>query len=505
MKIAFNKYYALKPDKGKTLVLSSFPGRNMVDGVDDSFTNIIHPIFAMILSFIDNRDDEICIEDAATALDVSKDLIKSFIDKLIDNPNTILIKNKEGVSAFPPYTIVSADNGIQNRRYEPSIFSYENIDLKMSRHYTPSTITLMVNNICMTDCIYCYQDKSRKVGCGIPLDRLRDIIHEAHKLHVNSIDVIGGEFFLYPYWKEVLSELRKYGYNPYLSTKIPLSEDDIRFLSSIDVHDIQVSLDSLIDEHLQSSLKVKRGYAQSMVDSLRCLDKYGIKILIHSVLTQYNDSVKDMESVYNELTKLRNIKDWHVVKGDASLYPRTPYSKIEISSEALSVIVDYLSTIKDESVFPIKYPEKEQLSVDSKQLLYNEASSDTLLQQKIERFFSRSFCSGLFSSLYVLPDGNVTMCEQLYWNKDFIIGNVLSQSIEEIWNSEKANSLFFIKKEDIPEDSLCHSCKYFNECRSLRQICYREVIRNNGLSKWYYPDPNCPFVGHESLLKQENI
>lgn len=132
---------------------------------------------------------------------------------------------------------------------------------------------------------------------------------------------------------------------------------------------------------------------------------------------------------------------------------------------------------------------------------YKHHSSESIpdtAQQEIERFFSRSFCSGLFSSLYILPDGKVTMCEQLYWNKDFIIGDVLSQSLEEIWNSEKANSLFFIKQEAIPEESLCHSCQYFNECRSIRQICYREVIRSNGSSKWYYPDPSCPFIEQES-------
>jgi radical SAM protein with 4Fe4S-binding SPASM domain len=500
--ISFNQNYALKPDRGKVLILSSFPGRNMVDGVDDSFTNIIHPIYAMILSIIDNRAYESCVKEAASYLDVPENLITSFIDKLVDNPNTVLLKNKEGVSAFPPYTIVSTTNPTPNRRYAAAMFSYDSINLRMTRHHTPSTITFMVNNICMTDCIYCYQDKSKKVSCGIPLDRILDLIHEAHKLNVNSIDVMGGEFFLYPHWKEVLSLLRKYGYNPYLSTKIPLTEDDIKYLHDLKVHDIQVSLDSLIDEHLQASLKVKPGYSEAMVKSLQILDRYGIKIMIHSVLTRYNDSIEDMETIYLELKQIKNIKDWHVVKGDASLYPRTPYSHIEIQDKALDSIVDYLSNLKKESKFLIKYPGKSQ-PTGSSEYTDQDITEEALLQKKIERFFSRSFCSGLFSSLYILPDGNVTMCEQLYWNKDFIVGNVLSQSIEEIWNSEKANRLFYIKKDDIPEDSLCHRCTYFEECRSLRQVCYREIIRNNGVSKWYYPDPNCPFIGHETLLNQK--
>ena len=375
----------------------------------------------------------------------------------------------------------------------------------MTRHKTPSTITLMVNNICMTDCIYCYQDKSKKVGCGIPLERMLELIREAHTLNVNSIDVIGGEFFLYPYWREVLSELRKYGYNPYLSTKIPLTKEDIQYLEDLKIHDIQVSLDSLIEDHLISSIKVKEGYAEAMLDSIKNLDNHGIPVLVHSVLTRYNESIEDMRSLHSALKEIKNLKVWHVVKGDASLYPRVPYSEIEISPEALNNIVEYLDSIREESYMTIKTPEKILTAppaenrtfddnVSSDDIVRSDDNMEERFKNAAQEFFSRSFCSGLFSSLYVLPDGNVTMCEQLYWNKDFIIGNVLTQSIEEIWNSEKANSLFYIKQEDIPEDSLCHSCGSFDACRSLRQVCYREIIRNNGTDKWYYPDPKCPFL-----------
>ena len=74
-----------------------------------------------------------------------------------------------------------------------------------------------------------------------------------------------------------------------------------------------------------------------------------------------------------------------------------------------------------------------------------------------------------------------------------IVGDVMRSSIREIWNSEKAKSLYFIKQTDIPDDSLCHSCTRFDECRALRQVCYREIMRKYGSDKWYYPDINCPF------------
>ena len=54
--ISFNPAYALKPDTGRTLILASLVGRRTLGDMDDSFTNIIHPIYAMILSHIDGRD-----------------------------------------------------------------------------------------------------------------------------------------------------------------------------------------------------------------------------------------------------------------------------------------------------------------------------------------------------------------------------------------------------------------------------------------------------------------
>lgn len=482
--ISLNPDYTLKPDEGRVLVMASLVGRFQLKDLEDSFTNVIHPIYAMILSFIDGREYDECVYDASTALSVPKELIENFINSLMDNSNRVYLKSKDGISAFPPYMIISQEEKKIRKRYVPETFEYTSLDLRTKRHLTPSTLTFMFNNICVTDCIYCYQDKSRKVNCTIPLPRIKELINEAYALHVNTIDVIGGEFFLYKHWKEVLAELRKFGYNPYLSTKMPLREEDIKVLSELSVCDIQVSIDTLIEEHLMQSIGIKEGYVQKMIEALECLDQYNIPVMIHTVLTRYTDSIADMESIFNVLKRFKNIKYWHVVKGDKTLYPRADYNTIEISSIALNEIIDYLNTLSEQTDIYIRTPQKREINNINKESVSNKSQAE---------FFNRSFCSGLFSSLYILPDGQVTMCEQLYWNKRFIIGNVIENNISEIWNSEKVKSLYYIKQSDIPEDSLCHTCSVFEECRSEKQVCYREIIKKNGADKWYYPDVNCPF------------
>lgn len=427
----------------------------------------------------------IYVNGRASYLSVPKELVLNFINSLVDNPKQVILSGKKGNSVFPPYTIVSMQSPSQIKRYSPNLFKYDQIDLRMKRHLTPSTITLMFNNICVTNCIYCYQDKSHVAKCTIPLERIKELIREAYKLNVNTFDVIGGEFFLYKYWRDVLAELRRYGYNPYLSTKMPLQENDVQFLAKLKVRDIQISLDSCIEEHLIESINVRKGYVAEMLKSLMLLEKYGILVKVHSVLTKYTKDIADMRSIYNVLKNLKNIEDWHVVKGEETLYPRTDYSNIEIDSLSYNNIVNYLKDLSDSSGMSIHYPKLEQI-----QIVNNTIDK---LKQAESHFFNRAFCSGLFSSLYILPDGQVTMCEQLYWNKRFIIGNVKSNSILEIWNSKEAKSLYEIKQEDFPEDSLCHSCGKFKECRTFRQVCYRDIIRKYGSQKWYYPDVKCPY------------
>lgn len=484
--ITLNNDYVLKPDDGLTLIMASLVGRNRLKGIEDSFTCVIHPIYAIILSFIDGREYDECVNDAAETLEVTKDLIDGFIQKILDNPEKVYLKSGDKISTFPPHTIVTIPYRNQIRRYSPDIFSYTKVDIRMKRHLTPSSITFMVNNTCVTNCIYCYQDKRQISKCTIPLERIFEIIHEARRLNVNTFDVIGGEFFLYEHWRDVLQELRRYGYNPYMSTKIPLQEDDIKFLSQIGICDLQVSIDSFIESHLIQSLSVSSGYVDKMIKSLKLLEQYNIPIMIHSVLTKYNASIADMKSIYDRIKNLKNLLDWHIVKGEPSLYPKEDYSNIKISSTDLNNIADYLNQLSNESAIKIQIPGKEHIS--------DLAKKAVSLDAELHQFFQRAFCSGLFSSLYILPDGKVTICEQLYWNRDFIVGDVNKNSLMEIWNSDKAKSIFFIKKEDIPSDSLCHSCEVFESCRSVRQVCYREIIRKYGKDKWYYPDTNCPYA-----------
>ena len=103
----------------------------------------------------------------------------------------------------------------------------------------------------------------------------------------------------------------------------------------------------------------------------------------------------------------------------------------------------------------------------------------------------RSFCTANRDGFVILPDGRVTVCEELYDHSDFIIGDLKAQSVMEMWNSPKALSLIAPDQAAVPEGP-CKTCPTFAECNSVRGRCWRDILKSYGWNKPHYPDPRCP-------------
>jgi radical SAM protein with 4Fe4S-binding SPASM domain len=110
------------------------------------------------------------------------------------------------------------------------------------------------------------------------------------------------------------------------------------------------------------------------------------------------------------------------------------------------------------------------------------------------KFLSKARCSGNMYGFIILPDGNITICEELYWHPEFIIGNINKQSILEVWSSQKANDLFYLQQSLLDKKSACSSCESFSICRHRGGVCWREVIKTYGVDCWNFPDPRCKFA-----------
>jgi len=485
IKITLNPDYFLRHDKKRSYILSWHSYHNARYNGENGFNAFIHPVHAMILSFFQGNDVNKTIKNVSKTLGLPIELIENFVFPLIENNKNIGVEFAGIMFTFPKMTLIDEKKVKPEhiRNYSYDLFKYSEIDLNTHRQYIPSDITLMLNNICYTDCIYCYADRRNKMQTSLSIKRIKELIDEAKNIQVRSFELAGGEIFLYPKWEEILKYLKKKQLElPYISTKLPISTDIVEKLHNLKLDIIQISLDTLIENNLKTVINVKSNYIDKIKNTIFTLEKYGINIIIHTILTKYNSNIEDIESIFNFLLTVKNINIWRIDLAEHTMYKeKESFNNFKIAESQKIPLLKYFEKIKKQSKFEIEY----NLNIETYTL-------DKI--NKISNFKNRNLCSGNLSYMYILPDGNVTICEELYWQPNFILGNVSQNSIKEVWNSKKANKLFYLKQENIPKDSYCHTCKEFNECRSYKHVCWKEVIRKYGIEKWYYPDPACPYA-----------
>lgn len=482
MRTLLNPYYILKPDNGRAFLQVKDEVRAKES---ERYNVVLHPIFAMILSCFDGDDYESSINRAANYLQVDKTLVERFVKKITENKNFIKITFLGKSVYFPPRTIICSDTEetLPRHQYCPTDFNYSRLNLSFGRHQMINDVMLMITTKCKTDCLYCYATKEKR-DTILPLSIVEKIVNEAIQLRVRSVDIIGGDVFAHENWKDIVKLLYENGYTPFLSTKVELSESDISFLKSIGVKDIQISLDTLVKENLLKIVHRKEDYYNKILLTLDLLEKYNIDTFIHSIISNENSDIEDMKSIYNYIKDKQNIKVWRIDPATYSI-PKGEKNFIHYRAKSEDLLKLNLFFKSHSFNLPIRY---------SSLTLTGEKPAKRQIDSS-EFFKDRRLCTANYSSLFVLPDGQVTICEQLYWNPHFIVGNIVKQSLAEIWNSEKALDLYYLQRDALSDKSRCKICKYFIDCRQkMGGVCWKEVISAYGPENWDFPDPTCPFA-----------
>ena len=219
--------------------------------------------------------------------------------------------------------------------------------------------------------------------------------------------------------------------------------------------------------------------------------------------------------LFSELAEVKGgqaSKDCHCSSGAAETIIVVPIEEIE----KLCSFVEYNPCIVCWTITPAFYSENKKdynrYSVDNDNLvkvlsylrkrkirirpLFNKLSTDGYKLQRassVEKFVeTNQTCYANTYSISILPSGDCTICEMLYYNRFFILGNIKEQKLIDIWNSEKAIDLFLPKRENITQESACSTCLVFDKCKRqlAKKICYVDVMKVYGLLD--FPDPKCP-------------
>lgn len=481
-KYVVNPAYKFKEDYLNVIITNNNPARYRADpyrkDITHSFAWRIHPELAFLFAFFDGSKT---LDEVATRFylveNIDKEVFVSSLAPCICNPEEVMIPAQEHHWVSIPKNFL-----IPNTTGEVRDYMLEKVDIPFIRHCfdlsevrlrVPNSMTLMLNTTCVTDCVYCYADRPT-IQSPLPFERIKALLKEAYDLEMPYVEVDGGDFFAYPYWREMLAEMRKYDYAPTISTKYPLTECMVADLKKLGVRRLQLSIDSVRHEEVQRMLNAGEGYLEQVLRGLRLLDEAGLEITVKPVITKYNDSEESVMETIDVMTSFKNVRRIHFTPADFSQFRPTSYYSTGDQLARLRTVVEQRNrTCAAELVF----------------LGYGECQT---LEQRRASFPYRTMCTGNVHGFFVLPDGKVTICEQMYWHPFFILGDLSVQSIMEMWDSEKALSIWNFSQEEVREASPCKRCGEFDACRRGLGNCWRMAVSAYGPENYDFPSPNCP-------------
>jgi len=298
----------------------------------------------------------------------------------------------------------------------------------------PKSIWFEPTMRCNLNCIFCHQSERRKLSKKeLNINEIEKIFTEAKKMKISNIEMIGGEIFVRKDIFEILDLIEEKNMKVKLGTNgILLDKNRIEKLKRYNcIESISISIDGPVEIH--NKLRNYKFAYQKAVEAVKMLSGGNYILVIYTVI------FPESENIIEFLIKLA--KELKVDR--ITFMPEMFYSKNDYSNTQ-----KYLNLSPNEKMFV------EIKEIENVEEYYNKMVSIIRKIKKIrkeegvfapifprisykypEQFFKnrpikKLICKHLFS-LTIIENGDVLICPFIHRK----IGNLLTNSIEEIWNN----------------------------------------------------------------------
>ncbi len=403
----------------------------------------------------------------------SYSLAKKLVESVVYNLNST-----EPVIRFMP---IPRPDDIHDRRdyfIQPENYSPNGYRLRQ-----PKNITLMPTNRCQTDCIYCSADRhDRLASQELPIRRWLTLVDEIAYLKIGQVEITGGDPLVRRDIVELYESLMQNQIYFFVSTKCRVTSEFARRLKSggFDEHlptgarrQFQLSIDSHRPETL-SKMTGNANYFEIAKRNIEVFQENGIRPTIKTVMTPYNyEDIESMLCFYSAL----GVNTFNFV-----LYSRSYFKHgddLFLNAEQKRSLAEFFKGAR--------FDQFRRLDVTYQDDFGDRDDTDRRLTP--ESWRKRASCTGGFSSLTVIYNGDVLLCEQMPQTDEFVFGNIAESPLTEIWNSEKIADFIYAKREKFA-GTVCADCDEFDLCHYEKGYCYRDSLFNYGTV--CDAPPNCP-------------
>jgi MoaA/NifB/PqqE/SkfB family radical SAM enzyme len=340
-----------------------------------------------------------------------------------------------------------------------------------------STLMLYGTDLCDSACKHCLIWAKRPVNY-LPFDTIKEIMKSRCITKNTTIGLEGGEFLLHPDAMDIMAWFHQHHPNFDLLTN-GLKPESV--IEAVDHHPPQrlfISVDGDKDSYLH--MRGKDGY-EGIIGIIEQTHKK-IPISVMFTLTPYND-FKDMEhvaqlckkygvdmriGVYNDISFFDTIEAAHFndigsLKSDV----------IRSFSEAKKLVGSKEHTATMSRPAPVSPQQMMSIRENLPDIIkeFKENYDFLVLYDEWRKGGLQLNCHSILDSLVILPNGDVPICQNL----DDMIGNVFTQSLDEIFNGPETQ-----KKQKHYEHN-CNAC-WINFHRKYDVILYRTMEKYFG--KW---------------------
>lgn len=317
---------------------------------------------------------------------------------------------------------------------------------------------ILLTEKCNLNCPMCIRGKQD--GQVIDLERLKSLSFTTN-ISQDVVILTGGEPTLHPDFKEIIAFFASKCRLVVITTNGTTGFDFGRVANFHNLH-IQVSIDG--DEDSHDSIRGQGNFRKTF-SCIEHLNSINMSYSIASVASRKN--MRSFDNLVPLFSTLNNMAYWKI--SYEMPFENENYTDM-LSASEWNALVDHLISItpfkiKIQKIFPIE--------------LYEEHFEE-LMKYTGHRCHN---CGGGTDKVYIYPDFTVYPCTCL---KDFPTGNLLSESMQDILNSDKMK---LFSEYRVLETSKCYKCKY-------KTLCNGGCI---GMSYHYFGelgrgDMRCPLI-----------
>lgn len=314
----------------------------------------------------------------------------------------------------------------------------------------PSQIGIAITGKCNFACVHCINSSSLKNTEEIPIDVVKSVIDYMYAHGILCLDISGGEPLLY----KGLEDILKYGHDRNLTLSIATNGYLLRgrYLDILKKYNVSVRISyDGYDEESFSKIR-GNGLYKRVFENINESINGGLDVTLVSVI--HRDNVDEVERYLERASKLR-IKQLRIM-------PYVPAGRGVNSN--LSVLT----------------PEQWKFVLENFEKWESAYRIKVAIDSPLMAITHKLVCPCIVGKFYmaIKSNGDVIPCALL----DVPIGNIFTNTIDEIWNNHEMQKLNDISL--LNED--CQKCDFLHACAGgCRGMAY--VMKGSYLCK----DPLC--------------